>query len=133
MSSLQIEHRNPSALHHNPAFTHVVTVRGADALVFVGGQNAVDAAGNIVGETLSTQAEQALRNVLAALAFVNATQEQVVRLGIYLVQGQDASEAFAAARRIWGVHPTTITVLSVVALANPRFLVEIEATAAIAA
>lgn len=128
---MQIEHHNPDTLHRNPAFTQVVTVRGANALVFVGGQNAVDAAGTIVGDTLAVQTEQALRNVLAALTAVNARQEQVVRLAIYLVQGHDVREAFGAAQRVWGAHPTAITVLSVAALANPRFLVEIEATAAI--
>lgn len=128
---MKIEHHNPDTLHRNPAFTQVVTVRGANALAFVGGQNAVDAAGNIVGDTLAAQTEQALRNVLAALAAVNARQEHVVRLGIYLVQGQDAREAYAVAQRVWGAHATAITVLSVAALGNPRFLVEIEATAAI--
>ncbi len=133
MSSPRIEHHNPSALHRNPAFTQVVTVHGAAALVFVGGQNAVDAAGNILGETLVEQTEQALRNVLAALASVNASQEHVVRLGIYIVQGHDPREAYAAAQRIWGVHPTAITVLSVAALGKPDFLVEIEAIAAVGA
>lgn len=111
----------------------MVIVRGADALVFVGGQNAVDAAGNIVGDTLGIQTEQALRNVLAALASAKASQEHVVRLGIYVVQGHNVREAYAAARRIWGEHPTAITVLFVAALGNPRFLVEIEATAAVSA
>lgn len=129
---MKIEHHNPDTLHRNPAFTQLVTIRGANALAFVGGQNGVDAAGNIVGDTLAAQTEQALRNVLGALAAVNASQEHVVRLAIYLVQGHDAREAFAAAQRVWGVHPTAITVLSVAALANPRFLVEIEATAALA-
>jgi enamine deaminase RidA (YjgF/YER057c/UK114 family) len=128
---MKIEHHNPDTLHRNPAFTQVVTVSGADALVFVGGQNGVDAAGKIVGDTLAAQTEQALRNVLAALAAVNASPEHVVRLAIYLVQGHDAREAFGAAQRVWGMHPTAITVLSVAALANPAFLVEIEATAAI--
>jgi enamine deaminase RidA (YjgF/YER057c/UK114 family) len=131
--SLRIEHHNPSVLPRNPAFTQVLTVRGIDALVFVGGQNAVDAAGNIIGETLAAQTEQALRNLLAALAAVNARQEHVVRLGIYLLQGHDPREAYLAAQRIWGVYPTAITVLTVAALANPRFLVEIEAIAAVGA
>lgn len=131
MSSVQIEHHNPETLHRNPAFTQVVTLKGASTLVFVGGQNGVDAAGNVVGDSLGAQSEQALKNVLAALAAVNATQKDVVRLAIYLVQGQDVREGYAAAQRVWGAHPTAITVLSVAALAHPRFLVEIEATAAL--
>jgi hypothetical protein len=33
---------------------------------------------------------------------------------------------------VWGPHATAITVLTVVALANPRFLTEIAAIAAVA-
>ena len=130
---MQIEHHNPTSLHRNAAFTQVVTVKGADTLIFVGGQNAVDASGNIIGDDLATQTGQALRNVLAALAAVNATPQHVVRLAIYLVQGRDAGAAFAAAQRVWGSYPTAITVLTVVGLAHPRFLVEVEATAVLSA
>jgi 2-iminobutanoate/2-iminopropanoate deaminase len=128
---VHIEHHNPATLYRNPAFTQVITVKSASTLVFVGGQNGVDKAGNVVGNTLGAQTEQALRNVLAALSAVSAAQQNVVRLAIYLVQGQDVREGFAVAQKVWGHHATTITVLSVAALANPQFLVEIEATAAI--
>jgi len=129
---MQIEHHNPAALHHNAAFTQVVTVKGAERLIFVGGQNAVDATGKIIGDDLATQTGQALRNVIAALAAVNATPEHVVRMAIYMVQGHDAGAAFAAAQLVWGSRPTALTVVTVVALAHPRFLVEVEATAALA-
>jgi 2-iminobutanoate/2-iminopropanoate deaminase len=130
---VKIEHYNPPTLHRNPAFTQVVTVDSASKLIFVGGQNAVDATGNIVGDDLATQTAQALGNVLAALAAVNAGPQHVVRLAIYLTPNHDAREAFSAAQEKWGAHPTAITVLTVAALAHPRFLVEIEATAAVGA
>ena len=68
-NAMQIDHYTPPALHRNPAFTHVVSVRGADVLVFVSGQNAVDVDGNIVGDTFGVQTEQALRNVLRSACF----------------------------------------------------------------
>ena len=40
---MKIEHLNPETMHRNPAYTQVVTVEGAKKLVYVGGQNAVDA------------------------------------------------------------------------------------------
>ena len=130
---MQIEHHNPPTLHRNPAFTQVVTVKGAGKLIFVGGQNAVDAAGNIVGDDLASQTARALRNVLAALAAVNAAPQDVVRLAIYLTPNHDARDALGSAQRIWGMYPTAVTVLTVAALAHPQFLVEIEATAAVGA
>jgi 2-iminobutanoate/2-iminopropanoate deaminase len=128
---MKIEHHNPPALHRNPAFTQVVTVEGAAKLIFVGGQNAVDAQGNVVGDDLATQTTQALGNVLAALTAVRAGPQHVVRLAIYLTPDRDPKEAFAAAQKVWGAYPAAITVLKVAGLAHPRFLVEIEATAAV--
>jgi enamine deaminase RidA (YjgF/YER057c/UK114 family) len=130
---MRIEHLNPDTLHKNPAFTQVVTVEGPAKLVIVGGQNAVDTDGNVVGDDLATQTEQALRNLLAALEAAGASQQDVVKLGIYIVQGQDIGEGFAAAQRVWGMHATAITGVFVAGLANPRFLVEIEALAAVEA
>jgi enamine deaminase RidA (YjgF/YER057c/UK114 family) len=130
---MKIEHLNPDGMHKNPAFTQVVTVEGPAKLVIVGGQNAVDADGNIVGDNLGTQTEQALRNLLTALEAAGATQQDVVKLSIYIVQGQDIREGFAAAQRVWGSHATAITGLFVAGLAHPQFLVEIEALAAVEA
>jgi len=128
---MNIEHLEPEGLHLNPAFTQVVAVQGPAKLLFVGGQNAVDASGAIVGDTLGTQTEQALKNVLTALAAGGATQGNVVKLNVHVVQGAPVSQAFAAAQAVWGRHPTAITVLVVAGLANPRFLVEVDAVAAV--
>ena len=126
---MTITHLNPAALHRNPAFSHGTIVDGGGRLIIVGGQNGVGADGAVVGSDLAAQTRQALRNVLAVLAAGGATQADVVKLTIYLVAGHDAREAFAASREIWGAHPTAITVLQVVGLANPGFLVEIDALA----
>lgn len=127
---MKIQHVNPASLHRNPAFTQVVSVTSASKLVFVGGQNGIDASGHVVGDGLESQTAQALRNVIAALEAVDASPSNVVRLGIYIIDGQDVRHAYAAAQAVWGAHPTAITVLVVSKLANPAFLVEIEATAA---
>lgn len=130
---MKITHINPETMHRNPAFTQVVTVEGDARLVFVGGQNAVDAKGQIVGEDLATQTAQALKNVASALEAAGARKSDVVRLSIYVVSGQNLQEAFAVSRQVWGQHPCALTVLVVAGLANPAFLIEIEAVAAVAA
>jgi len=54
----QVQYINPNGLHENPAFTNVVTVTGPVKTVYVGGQDAVDASGTIIGRgDLKTQAE----------------------------------------------------------------------------
>jgi 2-iminobutanoate/2-iminopropanoate deaminase len=128
---MRISHLNPETMHRNPAFSQAVAVDGPARTVYVGGQNGITADGGMAGDDLATQTEQAFRNVLEALRHAGATQEHVVRLGIYLVQGQDVQAGFGAAQKIWGAHATAITVLLVAGLAHPEALVEIEAVAAV--
>ena len=128
---MQITHLNPANMHQNPAFSQAITVEGAAKLVFVGGQNGIDADGELVAEDLGAQSEQALENVLAALEAAGASQQHVLKLTISMVQGEDVNAAYAAAQKIWGPHPTTISVLLVAGLALPGALVEIDAIAAL--
>ena len=126
---MEITHLNPESLFTNPAFSQGVLVRGAANTLYVGGQNGTDASGAIVEGGLGPQTEQALRNVLAVLAEVGADQSKVVRMAVYVGAGQSVDEGFAASMRVWGQHPTAITVLFVAALGRPEALVEIEAVA----
>ena len=126
---MEITHLNPDSLFSNPAFSQGVLVRGASTTLQVGGQNGTDASGAIVEGGLGAQTEQALRNVLAVLAEAGADQTNVVRMAVYVAAGQSVDEGFAASMRVWGQHPTAITVLFVAALGRPDALVEIEATA----
>lgn len=125
-----VEHINPEDLHANPAFTNVITVSGPAKTIYIGGQNAVTVDGEIVGKgDIAAQAEQVLANLETALAAAGAGPQHLVRLGIYIVQGLNPMPAFEVFRQRWGMQykPATITVLTVVGLANPDFLLEIEA------
>jgi enamine deaminase RidA (YjgF/YER057c/UK114 family) len=124
---------NPGSLARNPAFTQAVVVEGQAKTIYVGGQNAVRPDGTIVGGTLAEQARQALLNVQAALAAAGATLKDVVRWSVAIVEGQPAAEGFAAFREAWGdaADPPAISVHIISGLANPQFLVEIDAIAVI--
>jgi enamine deaminase RidA (YjgF/YER057c/UK114 family) len=126
---MEITHLNPESLFTNPAFSQGVLVRGASNLLYVGGQNATDSSGAIIDGGLGAQTEQALRNVLAVLAEAGADQSNVVRLAVYLVDGESVDEGYAASAKVWGMHPTALTVLIVPRLGRPDALVEIEAVA----
>jgi len=128
---MKLTHLNPDTMHKNPAFSQGVSVEGSTRTIYVGGQNGVDADGKVVAADLAKQTEQAFKNVLSVLAAAGAAQENVVKLTIHLVQGGAIEQAFGAAQRVWGRHATAISVLQVAALANPQFLVEIDAIAAL--
>jgi enamine deaminase RidA (YjgF/YER057c/UK114 family) len=93
----------------------------------------VTADGQIAGDTLAEQTRQALSNVRAALAAAGAKLSDVVQWTIALVEGQSLMDGFAAFREEWGHagDPPAISVYIVSGLANPRFLVEVNAIAAV--
>ena len=128
---MSVTHINPPALHTHPAFSQGVQVAQGTSLLVVGGQNGVDADGVVVSSDFGKQTEQALRNVLTVLAEVGASQDDVIKLTIYLVAGESIEAGFAAAQEIWGSHPTAISVLQVSGLARPDCLVEIDALAVV--
>jgi enamine deaminase RidA (YjgF/YER057c/UK114 family) len=127
-----VQHLNPDGLHKNPAYSQAVVVTGNVKTVYVGGQNAVDTSGTIVGKgDIEAQTEQVLRNVETALAAGGAKLEHVVKWNVYIVQGQPLPPGFEAFQRAWGGRPDPpiVTVVFVAGLASPDFLVEIEAIA----
>lgn len=131
-----VQHLNPTTLHHNPAFTQVVSVTGPATTIYVGGQNAVTSDGIIIGKgDIGAQAEQTFTNLEAALAAAGAGLEHIIKWTILVVHGHAIEPALQAFMRAWGQRPNppAITVAFVVALANPDFLVEIDAIAVLTA
>ena len=130
----QVQYLNPDTLSKNPAFTNVVVVSGSVKTVYVGGQDAVDASGAIIGKgDLKLQTEQILQNIEAALAAGGARLEHVIKWNIYVLQGQSLQEGFAAFQSVWGnrPNPPAISGMFVAGLAHPDFLAEIDAIAVV--
>lgn len=125
------EHLNPASLPQDPAYSQVVVVHAPAATIYVGGQNAVSVEGEVVGDGLREQTVQALRNVQAALAAAGAEVGDVVRWNIAVADGHPIEEGLAAFTETFGAQPEppTVVVHVVAGLADPRFLVEIDAIA----
>jgi enamine deaminase RidA (YjgF/YER057c/UK114 family) len=133
-NSTAVRHLNPEGLPQNPAFSNVVVVPASATTIYIGGQNAVDASGAIVGQgDIAAQTEQVLRNIEIALAAAGAKLEHIVKWTIYIVQGQPLGPGLAVFQRVWGdrPNPPVITGLFVAALANPLYLLEIDAVAVV--
>ena len=64
---MTLTHLNPESMHHSPAFSQGVLIEGPGSLLVVGGQNGVDATGQVVSEDPGEQSAQALRNVITVL------------------------------------------------------------------
>jgi enamine deaminase RidA (YjgF/YER057c/UK114 family) len=129
-----VRYIDPDSLNKNPAFTNVVVVEGNVKTVHIGGQDALNASGEIGGKgDIVAQIEQILVNLRAALSAGGAGPEQIIKWNIYVVEGQPLQAAFGAFQNAWPEtpNPPAITMVCVSSLAHPDFLVEIDAVAVV--
>lgn len=129
---MTVDRINPKGMHQNPAFTQMIVVPPGARTAIIGGQNAVNAQGEIVGKgDFAKQTEQAIKNLVSCLEAVDATVDDLIQVKIYMKQGEDLRAGFGEWMKVWGqrTNPPLVTGLFVSALANPDYLIEIEATA----
>jgi enamine deaminase RidA (YjgF/YER057c/UK114 family) len=128
---MSIEVINPETLSTPASYAQVIVASGS-RLVFVAGQVADDANGNLVGPgDLAAQARQAFANVGRALAAARARPDQVIRITIYVVHHRpDYLTVISEARiAVFGHHKPTDTLVGVETLALPGYLIEVDAIA----
>jgi len=130
--SSKVQYINPEGLSKNPAFSQIVITQGKGKTIYIGGQDAVNTQGEIVGKgDIAEQTAQVMKNVQTALSACGATFDNLVKLSIYIVHGQDIYRGFQASQKFLGnlANPPAISGFFVAALANPGYLVEIDAIA----
>jgi len=130
--STQVQYINPEGLSKNPAFSQIVTTQGRGKTIYIGGQDSVNAQGEVVGKgDIGEQTEQVMKNLQTALMACGATFDNLIKLSIYIVQGQDIRRGFQASQKYLGKlkNQPAISGFFVAALANPNYLVEVEAIA----
>jgi enamine deaminase RidA (YjgF/YER057c/UK114 family) len=123
------DHLFPSLPH---GFSQIVVATGK-RIAFISGQTAWDEGKNIVGgDSVLEQARQAFRNIRKAMEAVGGTLTDIVALRIYVVdyQAECGTAVGTALRECFSTeNPPASTWIGVQALADPEFLIEIEATA----
>ena len=130
--SSSIEFLNPDELLKNPAFSQAVITKGNGSTIYIGGQNAITKDQQITGKgDIAVQTAHALKNVETALRAAGANVDELIKLTIYIVQGQDLRKGFEGAQSFLKKlnNPPVISGIVVAGLANPDYLVEIEAVA----
>jgi enamine deaminase RidA (YjgF/YER057c/UK114 family) len=129
-----IELIRPAGLVQTPAFSHLAVVPPQATHIYIGGQNAVDADGNLVGrDDIVAQVEQVMANLQTALAAAGASMNDVISLAITLVDGVDLQAGYgAAAPHLAGREtPPLVTAAFVTGLGVPGALIELSALAAV--
>jgi 2-iminobutanoate/2-iminopropanoate deaminase len=109
-------------------YSHVVVVE-ARKTIFVSGQLARDAAGNVVGKgDMRAQIRQTGENIKAALAAAGATLADVVKTNTYVTNIEEFFKHTDVRMEYFGALPTSTTI-EVSKLAHPDLMVEIEVVA----
>jgi enamine deaminase RidA (YjgF/YER057c/UK114 family) len=129
---LSLERINPPELAAPRGFSHAVSTTRSRT-VYLAGQTALDADGRIVGEDVVGQFEQALSNLLAALAAAGGTGTDLATVTIYMVDVDDylahAREIGAVWRRLVGTDYPAMAGIGISRLWDVEALVEIQGVA----
>lgn len=122
----------PAGLMRSPAFSQVAVVPPGATTIHVGGQDAVDADGKLVGGTdIAAQTRQVMANLVTALAAADATVHDLVSVTVLIADGADLALAYpVAAAALDGATPTVLAT-RVAGLAVPGALIEVSAVAAV--
>jgi enamine deaminase RidA (YjgF/YER057c/UK114 family) len=128
---MALQRLNPEGLPRPEAYSQLVVGSGLRT-VFIAGQVALNAAGEVVAEgDLAGQARQVYANIGAALAAAGASPADVAKLTTYVVgyTPEHLPAVREAREAVFGSSLPASTLVGVQALARPEFLIEVEAVA----
>jgi reactive intermediate/imine deaminase len=127
----RLRHLNPQALSTPTGYTHVV-VPQRGRLVFIAGQVAADRTGAIVGKgDFRAQARQVFENLKTAVEAAGGTMADVAKINVYATDLSQVAAMREVRSQYFTGNPPASTLVQVVALARPEYLLEIEAIVAI--
>jgi len=119
---------NPEGLARPSGFSHAVV--GSGTTVFLAGQTGMDASGAIVAGGVVAQFEQALSNLLTALAAAGGDPDRLASLTVYVVDMEDyrahAREIGAVWRRLVGTDYPAMAGIGVARLWDAQAVVEVQ-------
>jgi enamine deaminase RidA (YjgF/YER057c/UK114 family) len=131
---MNVDRINPEELAWPSGFSHAVSA-GAGRMVFLAGQIGMDRDRKVASGGVVPQFEQALGNVLTALAAAGGRPEDLVSLTIYLIDVEDyqahGKEIGAVWRRLAGTEYPAMAGVGVTRLWDPAALIEIQGIAVV--
>lgn len=126
---MEVELINPTEMNAPVgAYSHVarVPLPGADLLVISG-----QLAPNMDGDDIIAQAEQVFEQLRLAVESFGGTTADIIKLTTFVTRLERRDEMRALRVKYFGDRFPTSTLVQVVALADPRALIEIEALAVV--
>jgi len=121
---------SPNTMHKPVGYSHLAQVISGQ-LIFIAGQVALDASGNLVGPgDFRAQAEQVFRNLKLAVEAAGGTFKNIIKLNIHVLDRARLLEYREVRDRYIDVqNPPVSTAVQVASLFRPDFMIEVEAVA----
>ena len=120
---------NPDTMSQPRGFTNVVKVGNT---AYIAGQVSVSRDGSVVGKgDPEAQARQIWHNLEAAVKSIGGTLNDIVKTTTYVTNINYAAAVRKVREERFPSNPPTSTLLVVAGLANPDFMIEIEAIAVV--
>ena len=123
-----ISSSNPSTVRAPTGYSHGIVVSGADRRLIISGQVGMATDGSVPSSG-EGQIAQAFANLRAVLDANGMGIGNVVKTTTFLTDRALLSAFRAARGAVFGDHAPASTLLFIAGLADPRFVVEIEAEA----
>jgi 2-iminobutanoate/2-iminopropanoate deaminase len=113
-------------------YHHYIRVDNPTSLIFLSGQLARDADGNLVGAgDMAEQTRQCIRNMKTVLEAAGGTLEDIVSMVVYTTDMREFKRIVDARMEFFTTKLPTSTIVEVNHLADPGLMIEFQATAAI--
>lgn len=126
---------NPPALGAPRGFSHGLLVPPGCRLLFVAGQTAASASGEIADSSFVSQFAASLDKILAVIRAAGGDPHHIVRMTVYVTDMDAYRASRAGLKEVWRQrmdrHYPAMALVSVTQLVDAGATVEIEATAAL--
>lgn len=115
----------------DPPEPYSYAIRAGDTL-YLAGQVSLDADGNVVGETVTEQAEQVWQNIRDVLEAAGSSIADVVKVTYYMQDVREIAEEIEVRKRVFSGRPyPAVTAMQAAALGLPGLKMEVDVVAVV--
>ena len=126
----RLRHVNPPALSTPTGYTHIVQPPKDSSIVFIAGQVSADKSGAVVGKgDFRAQSKQVFDNLKAAVEAAGGTMNDIAKINVYATDLSQIAALREVRQQYFKKNPPASTLIQVVSLARPEYMLEIEAIA----
>ena len=113
-----------------PGYSQGIKVTGAQTILFLAGQVAYDKDGSVAHRgDFKGQARQVFASIKALVESAGGTLQSVVKINTYVTDVRNRPDYRTVREEFFGAKGPASTMVQVSALANPDYLIEVEAIA----